>query len=96
MREDGLDQLKAAILERFQLRQPDLRRPLVTNARHLAALQRCEDALVKALDSLREEAGFEFTAFDLIAASKALEEILGVISSDDLLERIFSNFCIGK
>jgi len=96
MREDGLDQLKAAILERFQLQQPDLRRPLVTNARHLAALQRCEDALVKALDSLREEAGFEFTAFDLIAASKALEEILGVISSDDLLERIFSNFCIGK
>jgi len=96
MREEGLDQLKAAILERFQLRQPDLRRPLVTNARHLAALQRCEDALVKALDSLREEAGFEFTAFDLIAASKALEEILGVISSDDLLERIFSNFCIGK
>lgn len=96
MREEGLDQLKAAILERFQLRQPDMRRPLVTNARHLAALQRCEDALVKALDSLREEAGFEFTAFDLIAASKALEEILGVISSDDLLERIFSNFCIGK
>ncbi len=96
IREDGLDQLKAAILERFQLRQPDLRRPLVTNARHLAALQRCEDALVKALDSLRDEAGFEFTAFDLIAASKALEEILGVISSDDLLERIFSNFCIGK
>ena len=96
MREEGLDQLKAAILERFQLQQPDLRRPLVTNARHLAALQRCEDALVKALDSLRDEAGFEFTAFDLIAASKALEEILGVISSDDLLERIFSNFCIGK
>lgn len=96
IREEGLDQLKAAILERFQLRQPDLRRPLVTNARHLAALQRCEDALVKALDSLRDEAGFEFTAFDLIAASKALEEILGVISSDDLLERIFSNFCIGK
>ena len=96
IREDGLDQLKAAIMERFQLQQPDLRRPLVTNARHLAALQRCEDALVKALDSLRDEAGFEFTAFDLIAASKALEEILGVISSDDLLERIFSNFCIGK
>lgn len=96
MREEGLDQLKATILERFQLQQPDLRRPLVTNARHLAALQRCEDALVKALDSLRDEAGFEFTAFDLIAASKALEEILGVISSDDLLERIFSNFCIGK
>ena len=96
IRKDGLDQPKAAITARFQLQQRDLRRPLVTNARHLAALQRCEDALVKALDSLRDEAGFEFTAFDLIAASKALEEILGVISSDDLLERIFSNFCIGK
>jgi tRNA U34 5-carboxymethylaminomethyl modifying GTPase MnmE/TrmE len=35
-------------------------------------------------------------AFDLIAASAALEEIIGLVSPDDLLNRIFSNFCIGK
>jgi tRNA U34 5-carboxymethylaminomethyl modifying GTPase MnmE/TrmE len=40
--------------------------------------------------------GFEFAAFDLISASAALEQILGVITPDDLLERIFADFCIGK
>lgn len=93
---DGLELLYQSVLERFALPQTELNRPLITNTRHLAALQKCVTALEGAQLALQNEAGFEFVAFDLISASKALEEILGVISTDDLLEQIFSSFCVGK
>lgn len=92
----GLDALQEAILDRFNLPPEELTSPLITNARHLAALKRCINSLQSALVALRKDAGFEFIAFDLIAASKALEEILGVVTTDDLLNQIFSDFCIGK
>ncbi len=92
----GLEKLYTAILKRFDLTQEQLTRPLITNTRHLAALQRCISALENADAALRQEAGFEFVAFDLITASKALEEILGIVTTDDLLGQIFSSFCIGK
>lgn len=92
----GLSALSAAILKRLKLPQEVLYRPLVTNVRHLAALKRCIDALAAAKQGLEQELGYEFIAFDLKTASSALEEILGVVSSDQLLERIFSGFCIGK
>lgn len=94
--EPGLEPLQQAILARFELSTAPLSRPLITNARHLAALSRAIDGLERALAALRAGSGFEFVAFDLISASKALEEILGIVSIDGLLERIFANFCIGK
>lgn len=93
---NGLDDLIQRILERFTLPEVIPDRPLVTNARHIAALERCSDALQNAVNAMQTGAGFEFIAFDLIAASNALGEILGVLSPDDLLQRIFSGFCIGK
>ena len=61
-----------------------------------AALSRAISALQNALQSIDNQAGYEFTAFDLISASQALEEILGIVTTDDLLNSIFNNFCIGK
>ncbi|HOZ00493.1 MAG TPA: tRNA uridine-5-carboxymethylaminomethyl(34) synthesis GTPase MnmE [Candidatus Syntrophosphaera sp.] len=92
----GMEALCEAILQRFELPDEIPQRPLVTNARQFAALSRCVTAMQSAQKSLREQAGFEFTAFDLTEASQALEEILGIVTADDLLERIFSGFCIGK
>lgn len=92
----GLNALTNAILERLKLPNDILYRPLVTNARHLAALKRSIDALESALISLEGSSGWEYIAFDLSEASRALEDILGVLSSDELLNQIFSNFCIGK
>ncbi len=93
---DGLDALQTAILKRFELSAGPLERPLVTNARHLAALERAIQALSGALDSLDHQSGYEFTAFDLIAAASAVGEILGVSADPDLLGRIFADFCVGK
>jgi len=64
--------------------------------RHVDALRR---ALACALDAdlrLREGASAELAAEELRLAQQALSEITGVFSSDDLLGRIFSQFCIGK
>lgn len=93
---NGLQALQNAILKRFELPTGHLERPLVTNARHLAALGRAMQALSRAQQSLEHQAGYEFTAFDLAAAAGDIGEILGVSADGNLLEDIFSNFCIGK
>lgn len=92
----GLDDLTQAVLQHFSLIEPMFERPLVTNTRHLAALEKAGQSLAKARHALANKMGFEFAAFDLIEASAALEQILGVIAPDELLDQIFSGFCIGK
>ena len=94
--DDGLQSLFTAILSRFKLLEPQFERPLVTNVRHLAALKKSRQSLGKALSALQDGMGYEFAAFDLIEASTALEQILGIITPDDLLNSIFADFCIGK
>ena len=63
--------------------------------RHLDALQRAESYLISAEHQLSIGAG-ELLAEELRQAQQALSEITGEFSSDDLLGRIFSSFCIGK
>ena len=46
--------------------------------------------------SLASEFAPEFVAVDLNEAREALEEIIGVINNEDILDRVFSSFCIGK
>jgi len=69
---------------------------VITNLRHRTALMRGEVALKQALVSLGENQAPEFIAVDLNHAAEALKEIVGAIRNDDILERIFSQFCIGK
>ncbi|MBC6906134.1 tRNA uridine-5-carboxymethylaminomethyl(34) synthesis GTPase MnmE [Saccharophagus sp. K07] len=64
--------------------------------RHLDALQRARDYLLAGRDQLQQYAAGELLAEDLRRAQESLGEITGAFSSDDLLGRIFSGFCIGK
>jgi tRNA modification GTPase len=64
--------------------------------RHLDALQRCLDALALGERALSERGAGELLAEDLRLAHDALGEIVGRVSSDELLGDIFSQFCIGK
>lgn len=64
--------------------------------RHLEALQRACKALESGLEQLHGMAAGELLAEDLRAAQKALGEITGEFSADDLLGKIFGSFCIGK
>ncbi len=69
---------------------------LVTNTRHQDALRRVAEHLRASLVSLEQSLPLDFVSIDLRAAHEALGEITGETASDDLLDRIFSEFCIGK
>ncbi|MHA7878688.1 MAG: tRNA uridine-5-carboxymethylaminomethyl(34) synthesis GTPase MnmE [Saccharospirillum sp.] len=68
----------------------------IARRRHLDALQRARDALFSGQAQLVGASAGELLAEDLRQAQQALNEITGEFSSDDLLGRIFSSFCIGK
>jgi tRNA modification GTPase len=65
-------------------------------ARHLAALERARSHVEQARGLLAAGSSFELVAEELRLAHAALGEITGAVSSDELLGRIFSSFCIGK
>ena len=69
---------------------------IVTNVRHYQSLQNTNLALQHALDSLNNKNTGDLLAQDIRHALHALGEITGQITTDDLLDNIFSKFCIGK
>ena len=94
--ENGLLELKEKLVSDIKISTEDLHSGILTNTRQISAVKRALDSVSKALKSLENKMGFEFTAFDLKEASSCLEEIIGRITTDDILNKIFDNFCIGK
>ena len=74
----------------------NLESPIVTNARHYEALQKASESLDDVLRGLDEGVTSDFVAMDIRRALAFLGEILGEVSTEDLLGNIFSKFCIGK
>ena len=68
----------------------------VTNVRHRDALRRAGESLGQALESVQSGMAGELVSIDVRAAADALGEITGAITTDEILGRIFSEFCIGK
>jgi len=69
---------------------------VMINSRHQDALKRGHAAALQTIDALRTGAGLELAAIDLRAAVNAVGEIIGQTTTEDLLDIIFSHFCIGK
>lgn len=94
---EGLDRLRDAI--RALLLRADLEpgeAAMVSSVRHQAALLKAAASLAAAASSIEKTLPGEFVAMDLRAAIDALGEITGAVSTDDILDRIFRDFCIGK
>lgn len=68
----------------------------IARARHLKALNEAKTHLERGLSELKKSKAAELLAEELRLAQLSLEEITGRFSSDDLLGKIFSEFCIGK
>ncbi len=68
---------------------------LVTSVRHLEALQKTAEALARTLNGM-DSVTSDFLSMDIKQALYYLGEITGEVTNDDLLENIFSKFCIGK
>ena len=69
---------------------------IVTNLRHYTALQSAKENLLMAKESIENRLSGEFIAVDLRNAENCLGEIIGKVTTEDILNNIFSNFCIGK
>lgn len=69
---------------------------IVTNARHFNSLRKAKTNLEDVLNSIDASMSGEFLSVDIRNAASSLGEIIGEITSDDILNNIFENFCIGK
>ena len=69
---------------------------LLTNARHYSDLLTAGQALRRALEQIQAGASADFIAMDIREATSALSSLTGTITTPDLLNSIFSRFCIGK
>jgi tRNA modification GTPase len=90
---EGMDALRAH-LDQFAFGPAAGGSGLALNARHVALINQARDALTRAPAAI--DAGSEMVALELRETLDALGAILGQMSPDDLLGRIFSGFCIGK
>ena len=93
----GLDALRETIAARVQMMEGDLGDGALPNKeREVEALQRAARHLAEAEKTLAAEMGMDFISIDLRAAYDTLGEILGETVDTDLIDRIFSEFCLGK
>ena len=93
----GLDALREEIAAHIVRREGDLSDGALPNKeREIEALRRAEAHLTAAAETLAAGLGTDFVSIDLRAAYDALGEILGETVDTDLIDRIFSEFCIGK
>ncbi|MBC6113193.1 tRNA uridine-5-carboxymethylaminomethyl(34) synthesis GTPase MnmE [Pedobacter fastidiosus] len=92
----GIDELKVTLLEQVNLHHINTSETLVTNIRHVEALKQTENALQRVLINVDNPVTSDFLAMDIKQALHYLGEITGTVTTDDLLENIFTKFCIGK
>ena len=96
---EGLERLRREMLGRTFARgreEDDTELPLVTRRRHAEALRLALAEVQRCVDALDTGTPPEFATTHLRAAADHLAELVGVVSSDDVLTAIFSEFCVGK
>jgi tRNA modification GTPase len=97
LKNEGLDELKRAIVGKVNRGAVAPREHAwAVNQRHKAALEQARESLCKALDTMSSELSPEFVAVDFRDALDSLGLIIGATCTEDILERIFNDFCIGK
>lgn len=92
---EGVDELRGA-LRRCLVGAGPLEDPIITDARHAAALERSLAALGRAAEAHASGLSEELVLEDLREAMKRLGEITGEFTTEELYDRIFATFCIGK
>ncbi len=94
---EGLNELKKTMVSSVFENNIDLSASdVVFTIRQRVVLGRALDILEQISDSLNEGIGYELVAIDLRKALDTIGEVTGEVLTDDILDRIFSEFCIGK
>jgi tRNA modification GTPase len=92
----GLEALRATVVAAMAGGQVERDTPMVSNQRHVQQLERALVAVERARKNLGEGGTEELVLAELGEARDALEAVTGRRTADELLEHIFSRFCIGK
>jgi tRNA modification GTPase len=95
---EGLDALRRAVAARLfgdRIALADLE-PALTRARHRTALARAQAALAEAGAQLLEAGDAVLAAHHVRDATTALDELVGAVDIEDVLDRVFAGFCVGK
>ena len=95
-KKENLEGLKERILTKVNADQFNTGNTVVTNIRHYDSLVKTRTSLLDVLTGIDQEITNDFLAMDIRRSLHYLGEITGEITTDDLLENIFRNFCIGK
>jgi len=69
---------------------------IITNVRHKTALEKTKDAIRNIFETIDMGLPMDLISVDLKEALDSLSEITGEISSEDILDHVFGNFCVGK
>jgi len=98
LKNEGIDDLKRAIYTSLVHRdvRPSPGHVIVSNIRHKIALAQARNNLSNALQGLKEGISLEFIAFEMRSALEAFGEMVGETTPEEILNRIFEQFCIGK
>jgi tRNA modification GTPase len=91
-----IDDLKSKLVALFDNKAINVSETIVTNGRHVQALQHTNSALTKVFEGLNSNLSGDLLSLEIRNALYHLGEITGEITTDNLLENIFSKFCIGK
>ncbi len=94
---EGLDKLKTSLVEAVRSTGVDASEGVVvTSKRHLDAMKISLKSLERAMEGIAENRGNEFIAQDIRESAVKLSEITGEVTTEEILNSIFSRFCIGK
>ena len=93
---DGINTLKDKISEKIISTDTGIENHLVPNMRQKTALIKALEHFRNAVSNLKKASPMEIISFDLKSGIEKLEEITGENSTDDLYDKIFSEFCLGK
>lgn len=92
----GLDELRTVLVSSQSVVNVSTESVLVSNRRHFIALKEAYESLLKASVSLTENQPTDLVTQDIRDALYSLGTIVGEVSTDEVLDSIFKNFCIGK
>ena len=97
LRGDGIEGLKDAVFQTINSRRLDTETSVVApNLRHKMCLEGTRDAVTRAIELAGGETSTVLVAIELQEALRHLGEIIGMTTAEEVLDQIFSRFCIGK
>ncbi|MBI3501995.1 MAG: tRNA uridine-5-carboxymethylaminomethyl(34) synthesis GTPase MnmE [Bacteroidetes bacterium] len=92
----NLEELKSKLIDIFDEKSNNIPETIITNTRHVEALQATADALTRVSEGLEKKLSGELIASDILTALHHLGLITGEVATEDILKNIFGKFCIGK